>query len=82
MGVRTDDPEKKSITVKPYIYGRDFAKGMVSSICGNVFVFWKKSDGVFEITVKNESDCEKTVVMPNGKIYKSNDREINLCCDI
>lgn len=82
LGVRTDDPAKKSVTVKPYINGRDFAKGTVSSICGDVFVSWKKSDGVFEITVKNESDREKTVVMPNGEVYKSDEKEIRLSCKI
>ena len=68
LGVRTYDVNDKSVSIKPYIKGRNYAKGTVSSIGGDIYVSWKKSRGVFEITVESkESGVEKHIYLPNGE---------------
>ncbi|MBQ8163171.1 MAG: hypothetical protein IJZ93_02225 [Clostridia bacterium] len=82
LGVRTQNVAERSVSVKPYIKGRDFAKGTVSTIAGDIRVEWKKSDGVFDITVSSENENEKTVYMPNGDIYTFTDKKKSLSCKI
>ena len=68
LGVRTYDVNDKSVSIKPYIKGRNYAKGTVSSIGGDIYVSWKKSRGVFEITVESkENGVEKHIYLPNGE---------------
>ncbi len=67
LGVRTYDVNDSSVAIKPYIKGRKYAKGTVSSIAGNIFVSWKKCGDVFEITVESENDrVTKHITLPDG----------------
>lgn len=82
LGVRTDDVMEKSISIKPYIKGRDKACGTVSTIAGDVYVSWKKTGKKFEITVKSDEDVRKTIYMPDGKILTTSVSGLTLECDI
>ncbi len=82
LGVRTYDVEEKSISIKPYIEGRDSARGTVSTIGGNVFVSWRKANGEFTIHIKSEDNVRKVVYLPNGEAYESDLNEITLSCAI
>ena len=82
LGVRTYDINEKSVLVKPYIKDRDFAKGTVSTIGGNITVEWKKSDDVFEITVSGGKATKKIVQMPNGDIYETSKEKSTFKCNL
>ena len=82
LGVRTDDVMEKSISIKPYIKGRDKARGTVSTIAGDVYVSWKKTGKKFEITVKSDENVRKTIYMPDGKILTTSVSGLTLECDI
>jgi hypothetical protein len=82
LGVRTDDVMEKSISIKPYIKGRDKASGTVSTIGGDVYVSWKKTGKKFEITVKSEDGVRKTIYMPDGKILTTAVGCVSLECDL
>lgn len=82
LGVRTYGTKDKSVSIKPYTEGRDHACGTVSSIAGDVYVSWKKENGKFEITVKNDSDSPKVITMPNGKVYITTEKETTCTCNL
>jgi hypothetical protein len=82
LGVRTEDVAKKSISIKPYIKGRDFAKGTVSTIAGDVFVSWEKKDGGFHIEVRSDKPCEKIITLPNGNVVEVKDDYVQLACEL
>ncbi len=83
LGVSTYDTTEKSVLIKPYIKGRDYARGTVSSIGGNITVEWKKSDGVFEITVESQKEnVEKRIYLPNGDIYQTTKNKVTYTCNI
>ena len=83
LGVRTYDTGKKSVSVKPYIVGRDYAKGTVSTIGGNVSVSWKKDGDVFVLTVESDKkDLEKHIYMPNGDTYTTTEKAVTYKCKI
>ena len=82
LGVRTYDVSEKSISIKPYIVGRDSARGTVSTIAGNVFVSWRKANGELTIHVKSENDVRKVIYLPNGDAYETTQSEITLSCKI
>ena len=67
LGVRTYNVNEKSVSIKPYVKGRKYAKGTVNSIAGEISVSWKKTGDVFEITVESANDrVKKYVTLPNG----------------
>ena len=82
LGVRTENVAEKSISVKPYIKGRDYAKGTVSTIAGDVYVCWKKENGVFTIDISSVNDCDKVVYLPDGTSVTITDKEASLTCNI
>lgn len=82
LGVRTYDINEKSVLVKPYIKDRDYAKGTVSTIGGNITVEWKKLDDVFEIMVCGSDKTKKVIVMPNGDTYETNDKRATYKCNL
>ena len=83
MGVRTYDVNEKSVAIKPYTVGRKYAKGTVSSIAGNITVSWKKSEGVFEITVESEnSGVKKCITLPNGEEIITSKKKATFRCNI
>ncbi len=82
LGVRTDNVAEKSISIKPYVKGRDKACGTVSTIAGDVYVSWKKNGKKFEITVKSDENVKKTIYMPDGKILSTSVSGLTLECDL
>ena len=82
LGVRTEDVAKKSISIKPYIKGRDYARGTVSTIAGDVFVSWEKKDGGFHIEVRSDKPCEKIITLPNGQEVEVKDDYVQLACKL
>lgn len=83
LGVRTYDVNDKSVSIKPYIKGRKYAKGTVSTIAGDVAVSWKKSGDVFEITVESANDrVEKRIYMPNGEEIITSKKKATYKCKI
>ena len=83
LGVRTYDVNDKSVSIKPYIKGRNYAKGTVSSIGGDIFVYWKKSRGVFEITVESkENGVEKRIYLPNGEEIITSKKKATYKCTL
>lgn len=83
LGVRTYDVNEKSVAIKPYTVGRKYAKGTVSSIAGNITVSWKKSEGVFEITVESEnSGVKKCITLPNGEEIITSKKKATFRCNI
>ena len=82
LGVRTFDVEERSISIKPYIKGRNSARGTVSTIAGNVFVSWRCENGQFTIHIKSEDGVRKVIYLPNGEAYESTLNEITLSCAI
>ena len=82
LGVRTYDVSEKSVSIKPYIEGRDSARGTVSTIGGNVFVSWRKANGEFTIHIKSADNVRKVIYLPNGEAYESDRSEITLSCQL
>lgn len=82
LGVRTYDVEEKSISIKPYIKGRNSARGTVSTIAGNVFVSWRCENGQFTLHIKSNDNVRKVIYLPNGDTYESTLNEITLSCAI
>ncbi len=82
LGVRTDNVSEKSIAIKPYIKGRSYAKGTVSTIGGDVYVSWKKTGKNFEITVKSDENVKKTIYMPNGTVLETSIGAMTLNCTL
>ncbi|MBP3496009.1 MAG: alpha-L-rhamnosidase N-terminal domain-containing protein [Clostridia bacterium] len=83
LGVRTENVGEKSVSIKPYIKGRNSAKGTVSTIGGNVRVEWKKSRGVFEISVESENEgVKKHIYLPNGDIKVTKKKAVTYKCRI
>ena len=81
LGVRTEDVNEKSVSVKPYIKGRSYAKGTVSTIGGDITVSWKKQGGVFEIKVASQKPgVKKVIYMPNGDVYTTKKKEVKYTC--
>ena len=83
LGVRTENVGEKSVSVKPYIKGRNYAKGTVSTIAGNVRVEWKKEKGNFVISVSSENEgVKKVITMPNGTVYTTKKKEATYKCTL
>ncbi len=83
LGVRTYNVFEKSVAIKPYIVGRKYARGTVSTIAGNVTVCWKKSGGVFEITIESEnSGVKKYITLPNGEEIITSKKKATFRCNI
>ncbi len=82
LGVRTYDVSEKSVAIKPYIKGRDSARGTVSSIGGDIYVSWKKASKEFTIMVKSNDNVRKVIYLPNGEVYETTNSEITLSCEI
>ena len=82
LGVRTYDINEKSVLVKPYIKDRNYAKGTVSTIGGNITVEWKKHDEAFEITVCGSDKTKKVIVMPNGDTYETTNKKSTYKCNL
>ena len=82
LGVRTEDVSEKSISVKPYIVGRDYARGTVSTIGGEVYVEWKKNGSEFEITIESDDDVKKTVYLPDGTVFETEISKVTLNCPL
>ena len=80
LGVRTYDVSEKSVSIKPYIKGRESARGTVSSIGGDIYVSWKKNGDTFTITVKSNDNVKKVIYLPNGEAYEATNAEITLNC--
>ncbi len=80
LGVRTYDVAEKSVSIKPYIAGRDSARGTVSTIAGDVFVSWKKVADVFTIHIKSAEGVRKVIHLPNDEIYEVSAGETTLSC--
>lgn len=82
LGVRTYDVAEKSISIKPYVTGRDSARGTVSTIAGDVFVSWNKRGDEFTIHIKSSDGVRKIVTLPNGDTYEVTTPESTLTCKI
>lgn len=83
LGVRTYDVNEKSVAIKPYIKGRNHARGTVSSIGGNITVSWKKAGGVFEITIESENDrVKKYITLPSGEEFVTTKKKATYKCNI
>ena len=83
LGVRTYDVCEKSVAIKPYIVGRKRAHGTVSTIAGNITVSWKKSGGVFEITIESEkNNVTKHITLPNGEEIVTKKKKSTFKCNI
>ncbi|MBO5313507.1 MAG: hypothetical protein J6B29_06025 [Clostridia bacterium] len=81
LGVRTENVAEKSISVKPYIKGRPYAKGTVSTIAGDVTVSWKKEKGKFTLTVSSANEgVKKVITMPDGTSYTTKKRVATYKC--
>ena len=73
---------EKSISIKPYIKDRDFARGTVSTIAGDVTVCWKKENGTFTIEISSDKDCDKVVYLPDGSVATVSERSATLTCNL
>ncbi|MBQ8840443.1 MAG: hypothetical protein IJ004_03870 [Clostridia bacterium] len=82
LGVRTYDIAEKSVSIKPYIKDRSYARGTVSTIGGDISVEWRKQDNDFEITVCGKKGVEKRIYLPNGDIYQTTKDKVTYTCKI
>jgi hypothetical protein len=82
LGVRTENVAEKSISIKPYIKDRDFARGTVSTIAGDVTVSWKKENGTFTIEISSVNDCDKVVYLPDGSVVTVTEKSATLSCNL
>ena len=82
LGVRTENVAEKSVSIKPYIVGRDYARGTVSTINGEVLVEWKKNGKSFEIHIESDEDVKKVIYLPDGTVLETTIAEITLNCPI
>jgi hypothetical protein len=82
LGVRTENVAEKSVAIKPYIKGRNSAKGTVSTINGEVYVEWHKEGKEFVLTVESDDDVKKAIYMPDGTVLETDISEITLRCPI
>ena len=82
LGVRTENVTENSVSINPYIVGRDHACGTVSTIGGDVYVSWRKERNIFYISVVSKREIEKVIYLPNGKVVRMNNQAINITCDL
>lgn len=82
LGVRTENVSEKTVSIKPYIKGRKYARGTVSTIAGDVFVEWKKDGKEFEITVTSDDNVGKTIYMPDGTVLDTTISTLTLRCPL
>lgn len=68
LGVRTLNPENKTVEVRPYVENRPYAKGTVSTIAGDVTVSWRKADGYLYLSAKAEDPTRVSLVFPDGTV--------------
>ena len=80
LGVRTENVGEKSVAIKPYIKGRRYARGTVSTIAGDVTVDWKKNKDEFVLTVSSDSGVKKVITMPNGDVYETTKKKVTYKC--
>ena len=80
LGVRTENVGEKSVAIKPYIKGRRYARGTVSTIAGDVTVDWKKNKDEFVLTVSSDSGVKKVITMPNGDVYETSKKKVTYKC--
>ena len=74
---------EKSVSIKPYIKGRKYAKGTVSTIGGDISVSWKKDKDTFVLTVSSAKDgVKKVITMPNGDVYETKKKNVTYKCKI
>jgi len=59
----------KNVIVKPYVFGREYAKGTVNTPWGNVFVEWKRVEDIFELRLETPKQINLTLVMPNSEVF-------------
>ena len=82
LGVRTENVAEKSVSIKPYIVGREYARGTVSTINGEVLVEWKKNGKSFEIHIESDDDVKKVIYLPDGTVLETEISDITLNCPI
>ncbi|MBO5339255.1 MAG: hypothetical protein J6A96_06100 [Clostridia bacterium] len=83
LGVRTYDVNEKSVAIKPYIKGRKYAHGTVSSIAGDITVSWKKDGDVFKIDIESKNDkVKKYITLPNGETVVTSKKKATYKCKI
>lgn len=83
LGVRTENVGEKSVSVKPYIKERNYAKGTVSTIGGDITVEWKKEKGKFTLNVVSQKEnVKKVITMPNGTVYETKKKSCTYKCEI
>ena len=58
------------INIKPYVKGRNFAKGKVATPVGDVYVDWTIYDGEFKINVKLPGKIRAALTVPDGQIIE------------
>jgi len=83
LGVRTENVNEKSVSIKPYIKGRSYARGTVSTIGGDITVSWKKDKDKFILTVSSANQgVKKVITMPNGDVYETKKKEATFKCSL
>lgn len=75
LGIRRIDAVKKEVLIKPYINGREGAKGSLDTVLGKISVEWEKKDG-FRIKVTSPPEYKKLVVLPSGERIETFDEVI------
>ena len=81
LGVRTENVAERSVSIKPYIKGRSYAKGTVSTIAGDITVSWKKEKNSFTLTVSSAKDrVKKVITLPNGEEYETTKKTVTYKC--
>lgn len=77
LGVTYED---NCINIKPYIKGRENAKGEVATPVGMVYCEWKICNGVFSITIKLPENQKAVLTLPDSSVLMAESGEYS--CEI
>ena len=69
LGVEVLDAKDKTLIIKPYTEGRNYAKGFVGTPWGYVWCSWQKNGDKLEVDAKVPKGTKAKVVLPSEEEY-------------
>lgn len=79
MVLGVQEKENEIVKVKPYIAGRENAKGTVYTKYGEVYVKWTKENAFFEIEIVANKNTKIQLFLPDGRILQGRGKVHEKC---
>lgn len=69
LGIQPNDDSFKSVTINPYFYNLEYAKGSVPTPFGKIDISWQKKDNKYEVNVVSPKEIKKIIVLNGTETY-------------